>query len=152
MKNIFKAAIFVMAMMISATMALGQDQDGDNSNQYDPNTPPLWITVNAVYPPGASTIMTATMTYYYTDKFGESPSFPINCPLIGGDYILFGPFFCSYNPTYNLEIHYRIDAYDYYGHHFYTCGSAPIYGSTIIEVTTWNYCGGPIPHYPNTTE
>jgi len=149
MNRIFKAAMLLMAMMIIAVIAFGDNNNGNvgASSQscvqitaVDPTTNPNYI------------VDRATITYRFKDTYGWGDWDTKSDISIYGGVIEFPKVCANLSGPYQ-QIEYVLRAYARNGSVLVKthCGIAYLNGTlTTIHVTTWNSCGG-TPHPPDET-
>jgi len=140
MNNIFKTAIFVMAMMISA-MAFGQINDNNTPNGYSSNQLGTDVTIYVVNPGNLDTNVTATIKYRWCDNTPQGnwgDWHPIkSANNVATDWIMF-------NLSTSIDasaVEYMIIAHMNNSEPIkLTCGVFDLSGGNILYITSWNHC------------
>jgi hypothetical protein len=139
MNKMFKAAIFMMAMIFSASMAFGQTTTGGSSNPNDNQSPPIPVHVYASSPSESASHATITYRWYDGTSGNWGPWFATTEPfdILGVAHFQLS---CGLTNAESIEMEYHIIAYKPHSVQItQTCGTEPIPKSGAhIYITTWN--------------
>ena len=139
MKKLMTAAIFVMAMMMSATFAFGQS-NSDNAPLMN-----FTVHINAVNPTNNIdyVVENATITYRWRDAgnggdWTDWNTRPSNT--LTPDWITFWVDTYSYTNSQIVEIDYVLRGYSGSTLVHSHCATSVVTNGCTLTVTSWNYC------------